>query len=87
MKFSRVLVLLEPWLGKKIVEPIFQHMHKIVVKLLHFVCIQTMISDLTDYGVVVKFYVEKLKDLMMEDDPNLKYLALQALANLKLNNI
>jgi len=62
-------------------------MHKIAVKSLRFVCIQTNISGFTDYGAVVKFYVEKLKDLMMEDDHNVKYLALQPLANLKLKNI
>lgn len=82
VKIFGVLAPLEPRLGKKIVEPICQHMHKTAAKSLLFECIRTIISGLTDYETAVRLAVQKLKDLMMEDDPNLKYLGLQALATL-----
>jgi len=82
VKIFGVLAPLEPRLGKKIVEPICQHMHKTAAKSLLFECIRTVISGLTDYDAAVRLSVDKLKDLMMEDDPNLKYLGLQALAAL-----
>ncbi|GLJ10009.1 hypothetical protein SUGI_0120040 [Cryptomeria japonica] len=82
VKVFGVLAPLEPRLAKKIVEPLCEHMHKTVAKSLLFECIRTVILGLTDHSGAVKLAMEKLKDLMQEDDPNLKYLGLQALGSL-----
>eukprot|EP01018_Ginkgo_biloba_P028306 Gb_30646 [translate_table: standard] len=82
VKIFGVLAPLEPRLGRKIVEPICEHMNKTAAKSLLLECIRTVVSGLTDNSSAVKLAVVKLKDLMMEDDPNLKYLGLQALAAL-----
>lgn len=82
VKIFGVLAPLEPRLGRKIAEPLCELMRKTGAKSLLLECIRTVIAGLPDHTEAMKLAVEKLKELLEEDDPNLKYLGLQALAAL-----
>lgn len=79
LKIFAKLAPLEPRLAKKVVEPICDHMNKTGAKSLVFECIRTVVTSLTDYASAVKLAVTKVREMLIDDDPNLKYLALQAL--------
>lgn len=79
LKIFAKLAPLEPRLAKKVVEPICDHMNKTGAKSLVFECIRTVVTSLTDYASAVKLAVTKIREMLIDDDPNLKYLALQAL--------
>ncbi|PQQ10717.1 AP-3 complex subunit delta-like [Prunus yedoensis var. nudiflora] len=49
-------------------------------KSLLFECIRTVVTSLSDYESAVKLVVVKIREMLVDDDPNLKYLALQALS-------
>ncbi|KAL3699741.1 hypothetical protein R1sor_017763 [Riccia sorocarpa] len=86
VKIFGALAPLEPRLGRKIAEPLCELMRKTGgktgAKSLLLECIQTVTLGLSDHPVAVKLCVEKLTELMREEDRNLKYLGLRALANL-----
>lgn len=82
VKIFGVLAPLEPMLGRKIAEPLCVHMKRTGAKSLLLECIRTVIAGLIDHAGAITLAVEKLKELLEEDDPNLKYLGLQALASL-----
>ncbi|KNA06963.1 hypothetical protein SOVF_176290 [Spinacia oleracea] len=82
LKMFGKLALLEPRLGKKIVGPICEIMEKSMAKSLVFECIRTVVSSLSDHESAVKLASVKIRELLAEDDPNLKYLGLQALSDL-----
>ncbi|KAF8399093.1 hypothetical protein HHK36_014959 [Tetracentron sinense] len=80
LKIFSKLALLEPRLAKRVVDPICEHMRRTGAKSLMFECIRTVVTCLTDYESAVKLAVEKIRELLGDDDPNLKYLGLNALS-------
>lgn len=80
LKIFAKLALLEPRLAKKVVEPICNHMKRTEAKSLVFECIRTVVTSLTDHESAVKLVAVKIREMLIDDDPNLKYLALQALS-------
>lgn len=79
LKIFAKLAPLEPRLGKKVVEPICEHMGRTGAKSLAFECARTIVTSLSDYDSAVKLAVAKLREFLLDDDPNLKYLGLQGL--------
>eukprot|EP00854_Cymbomonas_tetramitiformis_P026571 gene26571-32623_t len=73
---------LEPRLAKKLVEPITQIMSTTPAKSLLYECICTVTNGMTHINAVCKLAAEKLKDFIVEFDPNLKFLGLRALTKL-----
>lgn len=82
LKILAKLAPLEPRLAKRLVDPICGHLRRTEAKSLAFECIRTIMSCLNKFECAVKLSIEKLADFMTDDDPNLKYLGLQALATL-----
>ncbi|CAH2036173.1 unnamed protein product [Thlaspi arvense] len=80
LKIFAKLASIEPRLGKKVAEPICEHMRRSVAKSLVFECIRTVVSSLSDHEAAVKLAVAKIREFLVEDDPNLKYLGLHALS-------
>ncbi|XP_010500417.1 PREDICTED: AP-3 complex subunit delta-like [Camelina sativa] len=80
LKIFAKLASIEPRLGKKVAEPICEHMRRTVAKSLVFECIRTVVSSLSDHEAAVKLAVAKIREFLVEDDPNLKYLGLNALS-------
>ncbi|MCL7048091.1 hypothetical protein MKW94_011745 [Papaver nudicaule] len=83
LKVFSKLAPLEPRLAKRIVDPIGEHMKRTSSKSLMFECIRTVVTCLTEYEVILKLAVEKIRDCFLsdnDDDPNLKYLGLQVLS-------
>ncbi|KAK4409544.1 AP-3 complex subunit delta [Sesamum angolense] len=79
LKIFAKLAPLEPRLGKRVVEPICEHMGRTGAKSLAFECMMTIVSSLSEYESAVKLAVGKVREFLLDDDPNLKYLGLQAL--------
>ncbi|KFK26686.1 hypothetical protein AALP_AA8G280000 [Arabis alpina] len=80
LKIFGKLVSIEPRLGKKVVEPVCEHMRRSVAKSLVFECVRTVVSSLSDHEGAVKLAVGKIQEFLVDDDPNLKYLGLHALS-------
>ncbi|KAL3647192.1 hypothetical protein CASFOL_008160 [Castilleja foliolosa] len=80
LKIFAKLAPLEPRLGKKVVQPICEHMERTGAKSLVFECVRTILTSLSEYDSAVKLAVGKVHEFLLEDDPNLRYLGLQALA-------
>ncbi|KAG6572944.1 AP-3 complex subunit delta-like [Cucurbita moschata] len=80
LKIFSNLAPLEPRLARKIVEPITEHMRKTLAKSLLFECIRTVVTSLSDFESAVKLAVERTREFLVDDDPNLKYLGLHALS-------
>ncbi|KAI3473876.1 hypothetical protein Pfo_028057 [Paulownia fortunei] len=80
LKIFAKLAPLEPRLSKRVVEPICEHMGRTGAKSLAFECMRTIVTSLSEYDSAVKLAVGKLREFLSDDDPNLKYLGLQALA-------
>ncbi|CAA0818408.1 AP-3 complex subunit delta [Striga hermonthica] len=87
LKIFANLAPLEPRLAKRIVEPICEHMGRTGAKSLAFECVRTIMTSLSEYDSAVKLAVGKVREFLLEDDPNLKYLGLQALAILSDTNV
>ncbi|KAE9588228.1 hypothetical protein Lal_00003034 [Lupinus albus] len=80
LKIFAKLVPLEPRLAKRIAEPVCEVMRRTGAKSLMFECVRTVVTNLSDYESAVKLAVEKIRELLVEQDPNLRYLGLQALS-------
>ncbi|XP_023642007.1 AP-3 complex subunit delta isoform X1 [Capsella rubella] len=80
LKIFAKLALIEPRLAKKVADPICEHMRRTVGKSLLFECIRTVLSSLSDQESALKLAVAKIRDFLVDDDPNLKYLGLHALS-------
>ncbi|KAJ6340210.1 hypothetical protein OIU77_008047 [Salix suchowensis] len=80
LKIFVKLAPLEPRLAKRLVEPICDHMRKTGAKSLVFECIRTVVTSFTEYESAMKLAAEKIREFLMEDDPNLKYLGLHAIS-------
>ncbi|KAF7819892.1 AP-3 complex subunit delta [Senna tora] len=80
LKIFAKLAPLEPRLAKKIVEPICEHIRRTEAKSLMFECVRTVVTSLGDYESAVKLAVTKIREFLVDEDPNLRYLGLQALS-------
>lgn len=80
LKVFAKLAPLEPRLGKRIVEPVCDHMRRSGAKSLVFECVRTVLNSLSGYDSAVRLAVEKVKEFLVDQDPNLRYLGLQALS-------
>ncbi|XP_027342356.1 AP-3 complex subunit delta [Abrus precatorius] len=80
LKIFGKLAPLEPRLGKRIVEPVCEHMRRSGAKSLIFECVRTVLTSLSDYESAVKLAVSKVRELLVDEDPNLRYLGLHALS-------
>ncbi|KAK9996483.1 hypothetical protein SO802_021169 [Lithocarpus litseifolius] len=80
LKIFAKLVLLDSRLAKRVVEPVCEHMRRTGAKSLMFECVRTVVSSLSEYEQAVKLAVVKIRELLLDDDPNLKYLGLNALS-------
>ncbi|XP_018514773.1 AP-3 complex subunit delta [Brassica rapa] len=81
LKIFAKLASIEPRLAKKVADPVCEHMRKQNVgKSLLFECIRTVFSSLSDQETALKLAVAKIREFLVDDDPNLKYLGLHALS-------
>ncbi|KAK3019646.1 hypothetical protein RJ639_002936 [Escallonia herrerae] len=87
LKVFAKLAALEPRLAKKVVEPICEHMRRSGAKSLVFECIRTILSSLSEYESAVKLAVAKVREFLVDDDQNLRYLGLQALSLVDLKHL
>ncbi|GMI99524.1 Adaptor protein 3 delta, delta-adaptin, PROTEIN-AFFECTED TRAFFICKING 4 [Hibiscus trionum] len=79
LKIFSKLAPLEPRLAKRVVEPVCDLLRNTGAKSLLFECIRTVVTSLSEYESAVRLAVGKVREFLMDDDPNLKYLGLQAL--------
>ncbi|CAD5173250.1 unnamed protein product [Musa acuminata subsp. malaccensis] len=80
LKIFARLAPLEPRVAARIVDPVCQLLRRFTAKSLVFECIRTVFSSLLDHDAAVRLAVDKIKEfLASDDDPNLRYLGLQAL--------
>ncbi|KAK1372047.1 AP-3 complex subunit delta [Heracleum sosnowskyi] len=80
LKVFGKLAELEPRLGKKLVEPVCEHLRSNGAKSVVFECVRTIVSCLSEFEYALKLAVEKIREFLVDDDPNLKYLGLQGLS-------
>lgn len=80
LKVFGKLAELEPRLRKKLVEPVCEHLRKTGAKSVVFECVRTIVSCLSEFEYALKLAVEKIREFLVDDDPNLKYLGLQGLS-------
>ncbi|KAE8709671.1 AP-3 complex subunit delta [Hibiscus syriacus] len=79
LKIFSKLAPLEPRLAKRVVEPICDLMRNTGATSLLFECIRTVVTSLSEYESAVRLAVGKVRGFLVDEDPNLKYLGLQAL--------
>ncbi|CAL9152620.1 unnamed protein product, partial [Musa hybrid cultivar] len=83
LKIFARLAPLERRLAIRILDPVCQLLRRSPAKSVVFECIRTVLSSLSDHDSAVRLAVDKIKEfLTSDDDPNLRYLGLQALAML-----
>lgn len=87
LKIFAKLAPLEPRLAKRVVEPICEHMRRTGAKSLMFECVRTVVSSFSEYESAVKLAVVKIRELLVDDDPNLKYLGLRGLSIVTLKHL
>jgi|TARA_B110000259_G_scaffold3013_1_gene3510 AP-3 complex subunit delta-1 len=79
VKVFGALTPLEPRLAKKLVGPLSEILETTSAKSLLYECIRTVVAGMTSQEKIVRQAVDKLKDMLEDNDPNIKYLALHAL--------
>jgi AP-3 complex subunit delta len=79
VKVFGALTPLEPRLAKKLVGPLSEILETTSAKSLMYECIRTVVGGMTTQEKIVRQAVDKLKDMLDDQDPNIKYLALHAL--------
>ncbi|KAK4773392.1 hypothetical protein SAY87_028411 [Trapa incisa] len=80
LKIFTKLAAIEPRVAKRIVEPVCDHMRRTGAKSLMFECIRTVVSSLSEYEIALKLAVSKIRELLVDEDANIKYLGLHALS-------
>ncbi|PIN01912.1 Vesicle coat complex AP-3, delta subunit [Handroanthus impetiginosus] len=80
LKIFAKLIPLEPRLGKRVVEPICEHLRRMGAKSLAFECVRMIVTSLSEHESALRLAVGTVREFLLDDDPNLKYLGLQALA-------
>ncbi|XP_028793745.1 AP-3 complex subunit delta-like [Neltuma alba] len=81
LKIFAKLAPLEPRLAKRIVEPVCELMRRTGAKSLMFECVRTVVTSLSNYESAVKVAVSKIGELLVDPDPNLRFLGLHALSD------
>ncbi|KAI9113939.1 hypothetical protein K1719_015190 [Acacia pycnantha] len=81
LKIFAKLAPLEPRLGKRIVEPVCELMKKTGAKSLMFECVRTVVACLSNHESAVKVAISKIGELLVDPDPNLRFLGLHALSD------
>ena len=79
VKVFGALTPLEPRLAKKLAGPIGEILETTNAKSLMYECVRTVVMGMTSQEKVVRQAVDKLKDMLEDHDPNIKFLALHAL--------
>ena len=79
VKVFGALTPLEPRLSKKLVGPLSEILETTSAKSLLYECIRTVVQGMTSQEKIVRQAVDKLKDMLEDTDPNIKFLALHAL--------
>ena len=79
VKVFGALTPLEPRLAKKLVGPLSEILETTSAKSLLYECIRTVVAGMTSQEKIVRQAVDKLKDMLEDNDPNIKFLALHAL--------
>ncbi|XP_075519427.1 AP-3 complex subunit delta-like [Primulina tabacum] len=87
LKILSLLTPLEPRLGRRVVEPICEHLERSGAKSLVFECVRTIVTSLSEHESAVKLAVGKILEFLIDDDPNLKYLGLRALTIVAQNHL
>ena len=64
-------------MGKKLVGPLSEILETESAKSLMYECIRTVVQGMTSQEKIVRQAVDKLKDMLEDTDPNIKFLALQ----------
>ena len=82
VKVFGALAPLEPRLAKKLAGPISEILETTNAKSLMYECVRTVVMGMTSQDKVVRQAVDKLKDMLEDHDPNIKFLALHALTYL-----
>ena len=80
VKVFGALTPLEPRLAKKLVGPLSEILETTSAKSLLYECIRTVVAGMTSQEKIVRQAVDKLKDMLEDNDPNIKFLALHALS-------
>jgi AP-3 complex subunit delta-1 len=81
IKLFAALTPLEPRLGKKLIEPLTTLIHSTPAMSVMYECVNTIVLGLPDHLPSIQLCVQKLRLFVEDTDQNLKYLGLQALAN------
>ncbi|KZV21717.1 AP-3 complex subunit delta-like [Dorcoceras hygrometricum] len=79
LKIFSLLIPLEPRLGMKVMGPICEHLERSGAKSLIFECVRTIVASLSEHESALKLAVGKIREFLSDEDPNLKFLGLQAL--------
>ncbi|CEG00870.1 Clathrin/coatomer adaptor,adaptin-like,N-terminal [Ostreococcus tauri] len=82
VKVFGALAPLEPRLAKKLAGPISEILETTSAKSLMYECVRTAVMGMTSQEKVIRQAVDKLKDMLEDHDPNIKFLALHALTYL-----
>ena len=86
LKLFAALCPQEPRLAKKLVEPLTSLIQSTPAMSLLYECINTIVTGIPDHTASIQLCVQKLRIFVEDQDQNLKYLGLLALANvLKIN--
>lgn len=82
IKLFAALTPLEPRLAKKLIEPLTALIHQTPAMSLLYECIITVIISVPDHLPSIQLCVTKLRIFIEDQDQNLKYLGLQAMAEI-----
>lgn len=82
IKLFAALTPLEPRLAKKLIDPLTNLIHQTPAMSLLYECINTMIVSVPDHLPSIQLCVTKLRIFIEDQDQNLKYLGLQAMAEI-----
>ncbi|KAH0463471.1 hypothetical protein IEQ34_008053 [Dendrobium chrysotoxum] len=83
LKIFARLIVLEPRLKRKLVDPICELMRRSPAKSLVFECLRVVFCSFPDEETAFQLAVDKVKEFVAaDDDPNLRFLGLHALAML-----
>jgi AP-3 complex subunit delta len=82
VKLFGALAPLEPRLGKKLVEPLTNIINTTHAKSLMYECVLTCTKGLTGHLPTMQLCAEKLRYMVEDRDPNLKYLGIVGMSNI-----
>ena len=83
VKCMRHLIPLEPRLGRKLLQPLTHLIETTSAKSLQFECLATIASTMAEHAEISQLACARLREFLAHEDPNLKYLGLQAFASMQ----